>query len=109
MKWSGGGRNQAIADGANVIGVDVHPDTNVVFPVDAEVRSRAANRFGQRDRRATVKPAEWLFGSLIDWHRGRDRIVGYERENDVQVLDHTVAATVIDLLQGKGLMPDDAV
>src|SRR6185503_5398902 len=100
-----GADDEAVADSAHVIGVDLLTDDPVFVGVDDQAGRGAAERFGEGYRGAAVQDAEGLPRALVDGHATAQKICADLGELDAEVLRQAVPEEA-DLLQRVRTKPD---
>src|SRR5262245_51806102 len=71
-----------------MVGIDLLPDADLLFEIDAHVSPDTAERFGQCDRRSAVQDAHGLLSSMIHWHGRTQEVMPDFNKADPEVLDH---------------------
>jgi hypothetical protein len=95
-----------LANTADVIRIDFDPYSQSCGVVDAAMRSRAADRLGEQDRRPTVQQPVGLNCSPVDGHPGGKAIVSNLGEFNAEMIDGGCAGHCLESVKGRTAMPD---
>jgi len=86
MHGTRGCRDHALADGPQMIGIDLLPKTHLTLGIHAQVRRGAAHG--------------------LDGHGGAEKIRSDLREADAEALDQRIACALLQLLDARGVAPN---
>ena len=81
----------ALGRSANMVRIDLLPDTALLGAIDDERRADAAERFGERHRRTAVQDAERLPRPGVDGHFRLQKIRPDLRELDAEMIRQAFA------------------
>src|SRR5688572_14608220 len=91
VERASGADDEAVADSAQVIGVDLLTYDAELVGIDDETRRGAAERLGERNRSAAVQDAERLPSAIVDRHAAAQEVRAQLGEFDAEVQRHAGA------------------